>query len=149
MRLIFKQSVFCLAVFLCFFNTQCEDDIIVTDFESVCNDFVIVDKDQYDDLTSHNYTLISATISDDCLAINLGASGCAGNTWQFILVDSGAVAESSPEQRYLKFQLINEEDCAAFFEREVSFDLRPLQVTGSNQIILNIEGFSEPLTYSY
>ena len=83
------------------------------------------------------------------MSINLSASGCDGNNWEYKLVDSGNIAESSPEQRYLKFKLINNEVCLAVFDRIVTFKLEPIRVEGSNEIVLNIEGYQEPLTYSY
>lgn len=134
---------------LCFMNMQCEDDININRSNEICDKTTLVDQDLYDNLTTSNFTFISAEIIDDCLTIEIGASGCDGNTWGFNLVDSGVVAESSPEQRYLKFQLINEEACLAYFERTVSFNLIPLQVNGSHEIILQIEGLETPLHYKY
>ncbi|GAA4893280.1 hypothetical protein GCM10023311_17220 [Flaviramulus aquimarinus] len=128
---------------------QCEDDINIDSPNQICDETILVDQDLYDSLTASDFTFINAKIIDDCLTIEIGASGCDGNTWGFNLVDSGAVAESSPEQRYLKFQLINEEDCLAYFERTMSFNLIPLQVNGSREIILHIEDLETLLYYKY
>ncbi|MBC3757947.1 hypothetical protein H7U19_06000 [Hyunsoonleella sp. SJ7] len=126
-----------------------DDDDVDLPEDTICQDVVIIDSELYKNTSSDTYRLSSATIAGDCLIINFGASGCSGSSWEYKMVDSGAVAESLPEQRFLKFQLVNNEDCLAFFTREQSFDIRPLQIEGSNQIILNIEGFSESLTYNY
>nr|WP_321231661.1 hypothetical protein [uncultured Psychroserpens sp.] len=131
---------------LLFMNTQCDDDDEVQD---PCGQVVVIDSGFYDTAESGFYNLISAEITENCLNINISASGCDGNSWSMVLVDSGAVAESSPEQRYLKFVFTNPEVCLAVFTQERTFDLSALQVTGSNEIILNIEDFPEPLTYTY
>ena len=132
-----RKIFFAISVVLCFLNMKwAEDD--ANDFVETCDEITIVDKDLYADLDSANFTFVNAEITNDCLNIEIGASGCDGNTWRFSLVDSGDIAESSPEQRFLKFQLINEELCLAFFKRIVSFDLKPLRINGSNEVIFNI-----------
>ncbi|WP_460218052.1 hypothetical protein [Psychroserpens sp. MEBiC05023] len=137
-------SLFCFA--LLFMNTQCDDEDVV---EEPCGQTVVIDSGFFESAESGFYNLISADIEGNCLNINVSASGCDGSTWSMVLVDSGAVAESSPEQRFLKFVFTNQEVCLAVFTQERSFDLSSLQVSGSNEIILNIEDFPEALTYSY
>lgn len=146
---MYKRTIFIIVLSFCFFNTQCDEDDIVIDNGIICDQDVMVDEDLYNNLDSNNFLFNNIEIIDDCLTIEFAASGCDGNTWEFGLVDSAAIAESLPEQRYLKFQLINEELCLAVFTKSVSFNLRPLQIEGSNEIILNIEGFEEGITYSY
>ncbi|UKM64856.2 hypothetical protein GSB9_01414 [Flavobacteriaceae bacterium GSB9] len=114
-----------------------------------CAQSTLVDTEMYNNLQTAQFTFIDAEIVDDCLNIEIGASGCDSETWLFNLVDSGAVAESRPEQRYLKLQLINEEDCLAYFTKTVAFDLMPVRVSGSNEIILHLEGLEASLNYKY
>jgi hypothetical protein len=127
-------------------NTQCDDDAPLQD---PCGQAVVIDSGFYDTAESNVYDLISAEIQENCLTIKISASGCDGNSWSMVLVDSGAVAESSPEQRYLKFVFTNQEVCLAIVNQQRSFDLSSLQINGSNEIILNIEEFPESLTYTY
>ena len=149
MRKLVKNIFFIFLILMCFMNTQCEDendDLLPSD----CDFTTVIDKSEYDNLESANFTFGNVEIIGDCLTINVGASGCDGNTWQYMLVDSGAIAESSPEQRYLKFQLINNELCLAVFSKTVSFDLSPLQINNTtNEVLLNIEGLETPLRYKY
>ncbi|TYA74889.1 hypothetical protein [Seonamhaeicola marinus] len=141
-----KRLLFCIAVLCCLMNTQCEDDVII---DTECDFTTIVSDSKYAVASHNGLSFIEAIINDDCLTLKIGASGCDGSTWQFELIDSGAVAESLPEQRYLKLDFDNEELCDAYFERTFSFDLTPVQVQGSNKIILHIEGLENALTYSY
>ncbi|GGD13774.1 hypothetical protein GCM10011368_14690 [Hyunsoonleella pacifica] len=129
-------------------STQCDDDI-VDDIDNLCDDIVVIDNTAYDTIQSDSFQFTDVSIDGDCLSISIGASGCDGNSWSFALVDSGAVAESSPEQRFLKFEFLNAEVCTAFFERTISFNLEPLQISGSNEIILNLDGWETSVNYSY
>lgn len=100
-------------------------------------------------MESDSFSIENAEIIDDCLSLRIGASGCDGSSWHFDLVDSGAVVESFPEQRFLKLQLINNEACLAVIGRTVSFNLSSLQIEGSHEIILQIEGFGASIAYNY
>ncbi|TXG36553.1 hypothetical protein [Seonamhaeicola maritimus] len=146
LRLTEKVLFFFIIIFS-FLNTQCEEDVIIDDL--LCDFTTVIDETKYANLSSDNFTFVNAEIEGDCLSIEIGASGCDGSTWKFELIDSGAVAESFPEQRYLKLKFINNEDCLAYFERVISFDLTPIQVQGSNKIILHLDGLDESLEYSY
>ncbi|MDG5492759.1 hypothetical protein [Psychroserpens sp. SPM9] len=128
-------------------NTQCDEDDGPVEF--FCDQIVVVDNGFYESAETDTYTPVNAIMDGGCLTVLISASGCDGSTWSMVLVDSGAVAESSPEQRFLKLAFTNNEACLAVFSQERTFDVRPLQVEGSNEIILNIEGFPEPVTYSY
>ena len=143
-----KKTFFAITVILCFMNMQCEDDDTRLS-SKICDETTVVNEDIYKNLVSDHFTFVNAEITNNCLTIEISASGCDGNSWEFKLVDSGAVAESSPEQRYLKFQLINEEACLAVFKKTVSFDLTPLQINGSQEIILHLEGLEPSLHYKY
>lgn len=131
---------------LLFMNTQCDDD---DEVQAPCGQTVIVDSGFYETAASDIFELIEVQIEEDCFNVSVSASGCDGNSWSLVLVDSGNIAESSPEQRYLKLVFSNAEECLAVVIQERSFDLTSIRVDGSNEIILNIDGFSEPLTYSY
>ncbi|MDO5968294.1 hypothetical protein Q4Q35_00605 [Flavivirga aquimarina] len=143
-----KKTLFTVSVILCFVNMQCEDNDTNLPNE-YCDKATVINEDLYNNLVSDHFDLIDADINNDCIAIKIAASGCDGSTWELHLVDSGAVAESSPEQRYLKLQLLNTELCDAYFEKVISFDLTPLQISGSNDIILHLEGLESSLNYTY
>lgn len=135
---------------LCFMNMQCDEGEVIDSSNEICDETTIISQNLYENLSSANFTFGSAEIINNCLNIEIGASGCDGNTWEFKLVDSEIIAESLPEQRYLKLQLINKEACLAVFKRTASFDLRPLQIDNSvNEVILHIEGLESSLHYKY
>lgn len=144
---IVKTLVICICFPLLLMNTQCDED---DDFQkSSCGQLVIIDNSFFETAESSEYFLVDYSINDDCLVIEVSASGCDGESWSMVLVDSGNVAESSPEQRDLKFVFTNNEACLAVFSQVREFNLSALRVDGSNEVILNIEGFPEPLYYFY
>ncbi|WP_298533003.1 hypothetical protein [uncultured Algibacter sp.] len=143
-----KKTSFYIVFLFCFLNMTCDDEDIDMD-KSGCGYEVVVDKNEYDGLLSDHFNFVDAEIVGDCLFLKIAASGCTGDTWGFRLVDSEAVAESLPEQRFLKFQLNNEELCLAVFEKTISFDLRVLQIHESGELLLNIDGLEDSLSYKY
>lgn len=143
------KKFFCaILIMFCFMNILCEEENYNV-VDGPCDFVTIIDKTKYDSLESASFKLENIQIIEDCLTLTVRASGCDGNSWAYHLVDSGAVAESSPEQRFLKFQLKNNELCEAYIAKTISFDLKPLQVSGSNEIMLHIEGLEPSLKYKY
>lgn len=134
---------FCFAFLL--MNFQCDDDEI----QAPCGQTVVVDSGFYETAESEVFEIQETNVEGNCLVINLSASGCDGNSWSVVLVDSSNIAESSPEQRYLRLVFTNTELCDAIVSQQRSFDLTAIQVDGSNDIILNIEGLDESINYVY
>jgi len=142
--MIFRKVVTFVLFSLLLMNMQCdEDDVVILP----CSSEIIIDSATYNEVESH--AIESASINDNCLDINIYDSGCDSNSWVMTLVDSGAIAESMPPQRYLKMSLFNDEACLAVFNKEESFDLLPLRVEGANEVLLHIEGLSEPILYTF
>ncbi len=135
--------MFCLLLM----NFQCDEDDAIQ--LSICDVEVVIDNSTYQTIESDFYTLVNAEIEGDCLNVNISASGCDGGTWVLTLVGSEDIAEAMPPQRYLKLALANNEACLAVFNKEQSFDLTGLKIDGANEVLLNIEDFPEPLSYTY
>ena len=149
MKNLLRKVSFATGIMFCSMNVLCDDADEPNINGSFCDYDTVINADIYKDLQSAQFEFVNAEIVDDCLIIEIGASGCDGDTWEFKLVDSGAVAESFPEQRFLKLQLVNNELCAAFFQRTISFDLTALRIQNNGEVILNIDGFDRPLNYIY
>lgn len=128
-------------------NTQCDEDDDMRN--SNCGQPVIIDNSFFESAISNSYELVSFDIVDDCFFIEVSASGCDGVSWSMVMIDSGVVEESSIPERNLKFVFTNEEDCLAVIRQSREFNLIQLRVDGTNEIILNIEGVSEPINYMY
>lgn len=142
----FKKIIGFTLLCLLLLNFQCDDDD--TSVLPHCSE-VVIDNDAYLSAQTDFYNVSNVYIDGNCLVMDISASGCDGSTWEFALIDSGNVAESSPLQRFLKLTLHNNEDCLAVFTQEVSFDLVPLRVEDANEVLLNIEGLDESVLYVY
>lgn len=143
---ISKYILLCLCYTLLFTNTRCDDD---EDVKRACGQAVVIDKGYYEAATSDAFDFIHAEVIDNCLSVNLSASGCNGETWSIVIVDSGIVSASAPDQRNLKLVFSNEEMCKSVFTQNRMFDLSRLQIENSNEVILNIEGIPGPIHYIY
>ena len=117
------------------------------DFDPNCDAEVIISKQEYINAPSDYLTINSASIPEDCLTISFSSSGCDGSSWVVKLIDSGAVAESSPCQRSLRLSLKNSELCDAVISKKISFDISKLQISGDNSVILHLNG--ESILYEY
>lgn len=141
-----KKITFVLAITFCFLNTQCEEDDIVND---TCGNITIVDASLFDTANSEGLSIINAAIEDDCLNLDVGAGGCDGSTWEFYLIDSEVVTKSIPPQRVLKIDFKDLEDCEAYIRTSISFDLRPLRIGDSGDVVLRLVDSNQELKYSY
>ncbi len=95
-----------------------------------------------DDLIIAPWSLLEASIDRQVLRMHVGLSGCQPDH-PFSLWMSGGFMESEPVQ--VNIVLVNEleEDCDAWFERELEFDLGPLQEAymqayGPGELVLNL-----------
>lgn len=113
-----------------------------------CGKAVLISGDLYN-TTPRNYTISDASISGDCLEIRFAASGCSGQTWVTELVDKNEIAKTNPPMRLIRLALTNNEMCAAVFTRTVFFDLKPLRLHDSDEILLNLDGLNKELIYRY
>lgn len=116
--------------------------------KSVCDQSVVISADEFQNARYDLLTINNISINGDCLTIDFGSSGCDGSTWVMKLIDSEAIAESYPPQRSLRISFKNEELCDAYFTKTLSFDIKPLRVSG-NKVILHVENFEHPIIYEY
>ncbi len=136
-----------LVVISLFFVTMtgCDKD----DNKSInCDKQAIISADEYNTAPTDQLTINKIEINGDCLKINFRSSGCSGDTWKLKLIDSGVLHYSNPPQRKLRLSLKNEEMCRALITKELTFDIRELQVEG-NQVLLSITNSDNQILYEY
>jgi len=113
-----------------------------------CDQNTLISSELFESAPSDLVTINSLEISEDCLIINFGASGCDGMSWQLELIDLGDILESSPPIRTLRLLLDNNEACDAFFTRGLSFEISNLQVE-SNSVLLQFANSDNEILYEY
>ncbi|WP_111669706.1 hypothetical protein [Algoriphagus litoralis] len=139
-----KRILYLLISIVCFQLLSCSED----DNLPLVDSAVLISSDAYDSALSDNYAIRSVSVDGDFLTIRFSASGCNGESWKVKLIDSGAVAESLPPQRYLVLSLENKELCEALITKELTFDISSLRVDG-NSVWLNLKNFEEGILYEY
>jgi hypothetical protein len=129
------------------YSEQLDTTILNFNTQSSCDQNVIISETEYQNAPNDPFSITEMTITGDCLNIKFGASGCDGNTWIVKLIDLGVVAESYPCQRTLRLSLDNKEICTAVPTKEISFNIKDLQIYGDDKVILHISG--EDIFYEY
>jgi hypothetical protein len=140
-----KLSLVIILVIIFIASCNNDDD---SDNSMACDFTTLISSEEYANASSHQLTINSLKITENCLKINFSSSGCSGDTWELKLIDSEDILESNPVQRNLRLSLKNEELCLAFITKELSFDISNLQVDG-NQVQLNITNSDDEILYEY
>ena len=109
---------------------------------------VIVSKNQFDNASKDPFQFKEVTLTGDCLQVVISYGGGCGDV-EALLIDSEGIDDSLPVQRYLRLSFQDEDLCEALVEKELSFDLKPIQIQDENQIKINLEGWDNPILYSY
>ncbi len=142
-----RPIITALCILMILLNISCSDEVIVED--ATCDGLeIIIDNDQYNSAPTDLLDIMDLSISDHCLMLSFGSSGCDGESWEVNLFDSGAILESLPIQRELILSLKNIEECDAYFVREYTFDLTNLQVE-DNSVLLKITNVNREILYQY
>ncbi|WP_179321200.1 hypothetical protein [Winogradskyella helgolandensis] len=142
----FRKILSLLLLCMLLMNFQCDDDDTVV---IPCGLEVITDSTTYESSETSYFGVLNVSLNNDCLMVHITSSGCDASSWELTLIDSENIAESMPPQRYMKLTLYNNEACLAVFEKEETFDLTSLQVEGTNEVVLNIEGLPDSVLYTY
>ena len=114
-----------------------------------CDKNAVVDEIKYDETSIDNYGIDNVVLNGNCLEITITSSGCNPNNWDMNLFVVPSIATVYPPLFNAKVELINNELCLAVFQKTVSFDLTPLQRSGTNQIQLDIVGWNTSIIYQY
>jgi hypothetical protein len=89
------------------------------------------------------FDLIEATVTDRCLTVTIGSSGCGTEGWSLDLVTLGQVAESNPTQTSAELLFDDgvpngQPDCQAYFTETYAFDLSPYLTDGALPTVLTL-----------
>ena len=109
----------------------------------------MLDNVAFPQVNTTNYGVTNVVLNGDCLEITVSSSGCNPDNWDMNFVASEVVVETLPNQWYAKVELINNEVCQGVFQKTVSFDLTPFQITGQNNVQINIAGWNNSIMYQY
>ena len=136
----FYLKVFVVVILLAMFNA-CEDGRVKTS----CGSQAVI-SDKFDSVISDEYSMVSVSLNDQCLTIEISAGGCDGDSWKADLLVSKMAELSMPPYISLRLVLEDDELCEALVKKRFHFDLQPLEEFGE-RLILSIEGWEETIPY--
>lgn len=137
-----KKIIILLSV-LSFIGCNCEDD------EINCERSTLVDNIAFVNDPSHHVNIIETEITDDCLRIKFGTSGCSDEGWNVKLIDSEEIIYTSPAKRTVRLSVQNTGLCEAAFTKEMTFDLSVLQLNTETELTIVLDNNSAELNYVY
>jgi len=120
-------------------------DLKLEDTEG-CDSNVIISATEFEKLPA-SFPIQNIQIVDNCLKMKICSSGCDGSSWVVKLVGCLSNVAVYPPQWVLRLSLENKEICDAVPCREFSFNIKDLQIQGTNKVQLNISGNS--ILYEY
>lgn len=116
----------------------------------VCGKFAFISPDLFNNAINRgDFFIQSARVEDDCLLMSVRIGTCDINDTAVELVDSGVVTDAGLQQRTLRLLLDTDDSCNLTETVTLSFDLRPLQLTDAQEVILNIQTFNDAISYTY
>ncbi|MEQ6123156.1 hypothetical protein AAON49_03010 [Pseudotenacibaculum sp. MALMAid0570] len=141
----FRKGFFFLMLIVVFGCDQRQADV------PVCGRFAFVSSDLFNNAINRGDFLIqSARVEGDCLLMDIAISAtCDINDTEVELIDSGNIIDSSLPERNLRLLLDTDDRCQFSEMVTVSFDLRPLRISGKEEVILNIQAFNDAISYTY
>lgn len=140
LNLIFIGLVINLLITSCEKDNKCNIDD--------CDQQVLISNNQYHNAPNDQLEINSIELIDDCLKISFSSGGCSGDTWIVKLIDSENIMESAPPQRNMRLSLDNNEPCDAYISKEITFNIKSLQVDGG-EVFLNIVNSEDQILYEY
>ncbi len=143
-----KHLILLLCLVLVLFSSCSKDDDTtnLTNCESISS---VISENDFNDIETTNYSIISVNLNGDCLEVTLSSSGCDATPWGMELFSTNAFYNAYPLQRAVKVKLTNNQVCLAVFQKTKNFDLTPFRIEGQNSISLNIVGWNEQILYEY
>lgn len=142
--MIFRYVLIILSMII----QSCSKEKTAQEKATVCDSEVIISASDYENAPADELKINSIEIDNDCLIINFSSSGCNGDSWEVLLIDSDIILESFPPQRHLRLSLKNEELCAAYITKQNTFAIADLRVSG-NSIMLHLTNSEQSLLYEY
>lgn len=144
------KKIFALFAMVGILLVSCSDDESNRPNTADC-DLVseVITEEDFHAINTSNYSVTDVQLNGNCLGITIGSSGCDSDLWSVNLYSTNAFYSVFPIQRAVKIELINEQLCEAFFRKTIYFDLESFQIKSQDEILLNIEGWSEQIRYKY
>ena len=142
-----KWNVFLLLIGFLFFSS-CDENGPPIPPRVVCGSSAILDADVFENGPEDDFDLDSVWINSNCLHISYKYGGGCGDT-EMDVVGYHENSRQLPSSVHTRFSFSDKNSCEAYLTATKSFDLTPYQKKDYPQVILRIEGWNQPILYSY
>ncbi len=113
-----------------------------------CGDEIVINQQLHEVIKGGPITITDADINAGCLQFEFTRSGGCEDLMTSVY-DSGVIENTDPPQRYLRLVDRSEDACESLVSEKEGFSLELLKIPGKDHIILNIEGWGEPIDFYY
>ena len=140
-----------LMLFIGMFFVSCDfmDDYIKKPIKTICDKKTIFDGDRYQLVSTANYQVDNVVLNEDCLEVTITSSACLPEHLEMNLIATGSSAAVYPPLVTAKIELKIHSSCTVIQQKTVSFDVTPLQMSGTDKIQISIDGWNTPIIYQY
>jgi len=107
-----------------------------------------VDDDLFLNAPNNALEITSATITDNNLNLTIDYGGGCGDVY-YDLVAETTYLETNPIQKNIRLAFYEEDFCEAIVELELSFNLTPIQLSSTDTILINLDGWEGQIEYNY
>lgn len=142
------KKIFTLVLATVLFVSCSDDETVYPVFNCDTQAQILTDA-VFDEIETTNYIITNVVLNENCLEVTISSSGCNPDNWEMFLFSKDTFFDLLPLQRIAKLQLVNNESCAAVFQKTLSFDLNAFKIEGQNTVTFTIEGWNEPINYQY
>ncbi|OJJ23132.1 hypothetical protein BKI52_01915 [marine bacterium AO1-C] len=144
-----RNNIIVLLLLLGVITTGCVKTNDVAPFVGLIqSDEIIVDNNLFANAPNDAFKLISVQINDNHMELEVEYAGGCGDV-NFKLIGNEEVKESAPPQRAIRLSLQDDDDCGTMLRQKLSFALNPAQVQDYNELLLQLQDWTDPLSYKY
>jgi len=127
---------------------SCDDGNSTKSSSPPCEKTIIISSMLYKTAPDDRFHFEDVEVVGNCLEMTISYGGGCGEVG-YELIDAGVVYYSMPPQRELRLSFKDDDLCEALIRKTISFDLRPIILSNTNEIILRLSDWEDTLIYRY
>lgn len=107
-----------------------------------------VDDDLFSNAPDDDLWITAATITGNMLNITIDYGGGCGEVFYDLVTDDNYTA-TDPIQKNIRLAFDDKDNCEASVELQLSFDLTAIQLSSTDSLLINLDGWAEQIEYPY
>lgn len=144
---IMKFKIVCLLLVI-FIMIDCKNDDNTMSSILINSNEIRVNDDLFLNAPNDDFEIITATITGNNINLTIVYGGGCNNIYYDLLTSKDYI-ETNPIQKNMRLAFDDKDNCEAAVELELSFDLTQIQVSSTDKIIINLDGWYDQIDYNY